>query len=126
MLVIRNLQRLYFPVFGILAIAIYGLQSIQYPLHPILNNYVNDFLCIPIVLWVCLKIIRYLKGNSSLQIPLALQVTVTIIFCLYFEYYLPINNNRYTSDFYDVILYFSGMFFFYFMESTIYFKEECY
>ena len=77
-----------------------------------MNNYLNDLLCMPIVLGIAQRTVRFLKSDSNLTLPVALQVVVTIMFALYFEGYLPQFNLRYTADVMDVLCYFLGMAFF--------------
>ncbi|WP_147415810.1 hypothetical protein [Ulvibacterium marinum] len=83
------------------------------------NNYLNDFLCMPIVLFMGQFAIRKLKGNNTLRLPWPLILTLTLFYSVYFEYYLPRINLRYTADFLDVVLYFSGSAFFYLMENKL-------
>ncbi len=73
----------------------------------------------PIVLVVCLYLVRFIKSNRTLRIPLPVVVAMTLYFALYFEYYLPKVTDRYTSDFIDVLLYFGGATFFLLVEKRI-------
>ncbi|KPM32732.1 Hypothetical protein I595_1159 [Croceitalea dokdonensis DOKDO 023] len=76
----------------------------------------------PIVLNIALRAVRVIKSDAYLSIPLSLQITVTLLFCVYFEWYLPDVNPRYTSDWLDVLCYFTGMVFFYLLNNA--FKKE--
>ncbi len=71
----------------------------------------------PIVLFVCQYTVRKLKADSGIRLSLPLILSVTLYYTLFFEYYLPKVNMRYTADLWDVVLYFSGSLFFYVMEN---------
>ncbi len=114
--ILHYLQKIYFPLFFIMAILIYMMQYSDIPLPLIINNHVNDFFCIPIVLFICQYVIRYVKSNRQLLMPVPLLLVITSMYCIYFEYYLPKSNKRYTADSIDIVMYFLGLFYFYVME----------
>ena len=113
---IRIIIKFYFFVFIFIAIVIYLLQQLQIPLSRFTNNYLNDFLCIPIVLKLGQYLIRYIKSDPYLKIPISLQITVTVLYSVFFEFIVPQFNNRYTSDWLDVVAYFSGLIIYWLME----------
>ncbi|CAN5294506.1 hypothetical protein BH23BAC2_BH23BAC2_10860 [soil metagenome] len=78
--------------------------------------YVNDFLCMPVVLTICLKVTHYLKKDSSIRLPLSLILLLTAFYSLYFEWYLPGVEPRYTGDWWDVVLYIAGSLVFFFLQ----------
>ena len=106
---IRFFTKYYFITFLFLALLTYMLQKFQVVLPEIVNNYLNDFLCIPIVLKSGQYIIQYIKSDFNLKIPYALQITVTVFYAIFFEVIVPIFNDRYTGDSLDVVAYFSGL-----------------
>ncbi|MFD0796245.1 hypothetical protein ACFQZJ_02140 [Maribacter chungangensis] len=116
-MLITNIRRWYFLVFACIAIVVYGAQQLSFPLYHPINNYLNDLLCMPIVLKLCQYAVRSIKRDEHLNIPVKLSVTVTILYAIYFEVLLPKFNDRYTADFIDVILYFIGLVFFIWMEN---------
>ncbi len=91
-----------------MATTIYLLQQMDYVLPAWINNYVNDFLTLPLVLGICLFLARKIKRNPQLQLPLPLLLVITLFYCFYFEWYLPKHNPRYTGDWIDCLLYFAG------------------
>ena len=91
-----------------IALTIYIMQRLQFPLPTIINNYLNDLLYIPLVLGTIEFIIRRLKKDSSFKLPLGFVVFLACSYSFYFEYYLPKVNSRYTADWIDVTLYFLG------------------
>ncbi|RKN82558.1 hypothetical protein D7Z94_01550 [Ulvibacterium marinum] len=115
----KRLKAFYFPLFCSMALIVFSLQKMSATLPEWTNNYLNDFLCMPIVLFMGQFAIRKLKGNNTLRLPWPLILTLTLFYSVYFEYYLPRINLRYTADFLDVVLYFSGSAFFYLMENKL-------
>jgi len=103
---------LFLIILGI-AFAIYIANRFETPLPNWIFFYVNDFLCMPIVLSLCLAILRIFKKTERLYVQLIIIILLTTFFALYFEAFLPKTNARYTSDLIDVGLYFLGAFLFY-------------
>ena len=104
------------PLFSIIAgiaSAIYIANQFETQLPNWIFFYVNDFLCMPIVLSLCLAVLRIYKKTETLYVPLVVIMLLTTFFALYFEVFLPKTNARYTSDLMDVGLYFLGAFLFY-------------
>lgn len=98
-----------------LATAIYTCQRLHLPIPSWINNYVNDFLFLPLVLGFCLFVVRKIKRNPKLQLSLPLVLGVSLFYCLYFEGYLPQHNPRYTGDWIDCLLYVCGAIVFYWL-----------
>lgn len=109
----------YIFVFGGLGAYIYTVKQWGWELPSWVANYMNDFLCMPIVLFICRWVVCRLRSNKELQLPFPLILLLTMYFVVYFEYYLPQVNMRYTADIWDVVLYFSGSLFFYMMEKRL-------
>ena len=98
-------------IFLLMAIVAFGIFSIQKSgiyLPEILNNYLNDLLCLPLVLGVISFMIRRFKKDKSFRLPMFFVLLMALYYSIYFEYYLPKVNERYTSDWIDVMLYFVG------------------
>ena len=92
----------------LIALAIYSMQRLGLQLPAIINNYVNDLLCLPLLLGVMNYIIRFLKKEQSYVFPIGFILFLASYYSVYFELYLPTVNARYTADWIDVYLYFSG------------------
>ncbi|MHA7057242.1 hypothetical protein ACWGOQ_0008495 [Aquimarina sp. M1] len=103
-----------------MAVSVYGVQQTDIRLPVIVQSYVNDFLCMPIILNMCQMMIRKLKSDPDILLSLPLLLFVTTGYAFYFEWYLPQHLDRYTSDWIDVLLYFWGMIFFYWIERVTY------
>jgi len=112
----KTLTKPYFIIFSGIFLIVYFLQCIHFPLPSLINNYLNDFLCMPIVLTLCLAFVRFIKKNPGIQLSVFVIFSVTIYYSVYFEYYLPKVNARYTADPIDVLLYFAGAFIFYLLQ----------
>jgi hypothetical protein len=62
------------------------------PLPAVVNNYVNDLLCLPLLLGAMTFVIRRLKDNSfTFSIGFVFWPAIILF---YFEYYLPEVNPR--------------------------------
>ena len=100
-------KMLYFTMVFI-ALTIYTMQRLNLSLPTIVTNYANDLLYLPLVLGAIEFIIRQLKKDSSFGLPLGFVIFLAISYSIYFEYYLPKVDARYTSDCIYVIIYFVG------------------
>ena len=108
----KLVHKYYFPVFVLLALAVYSAQQLEFPVPTRINNYLNDFLCMPIVLKICLYVVRYVKSDYHIKLPLLLQISLTLVFILYFEVVLPSFDARYTADLLDLVAFTAGLLFF--------------
>ena len=100
-------KMLYFTMVFI-ALTIYTMQRLNLSLPTIVTNYANDLLYLPLVLGAIEFLIRRLKRDSSFKLSLGFVIFLAWAYSIYFEYYLPKVDARYTSDCIDVILYFVG------------------
>lgn len=99
----------------IAALAIYTMQRLNMELPSLINNYVNDFLCLPILFGSISFVFRWLKKDNSFKFSLISILLMASYYSFYFEYYLPQFNSRYTADWIDIFLYFlSGLTFFFY------------
>lgn len=83
-----------------------------------LKNYLDDLLCMPIILGICLKGTQLLKRNKNIRISLFSALSLAAFYSLYFEVILPPLMERYTADIFDVFLYFTGALIFYFLQKS--------
>ena len=105
--------RIMYCVMSITAGTIYYRESVNLSLPWYVNDYFNDLLCMPLVLGLLSFTIRYLKNDSSFHFSIFFIIGLALYYSLYFEYYLPEVNSRYTSDWIDILLYFLGGVLFY-------------
>ena len=106
----------YFLITLIIGACIYTCEKIGIVLPKIIRFYVNDFLIVPIVLFLSLWIVRKLKSNNKLQLSIAQVLYVCALYAIIFEYWLPKFHPRYTADSIDVLLYFGSGVIFYFIQ----------
>ncbi len=99
-------------VFVILQFAYY----LNVPVPPILRNYLADFLCMPVVLSICLFCVQFIKKDRKLKLPVFSIFSLFVLYSIYFEVILPPLHDRYTADPVDVLMYFSGSLVFYFLQ----------
>lgn len=82
------------------------------------SSYLNDLLCLPIVLSICLFMIRFFSKDEQIKIPLFSAFSLAAFYSIYFEIYLPDVTERYTSDVVDVLLYFTGALVFWLVQKS--------
>ena len=82
------------------------------------TSYLNDFLCMPIILTICLKMVHYLTKDRLIKISIAQALALTFFYAIYFELILPQFVDRYTADLVDVLLYFSGAILFLILQAS--------
>ena len=97
------------------AATVYLLKHYGWYLPQMVNNYLNDLLVIPIVLACCLICVRYLIHPDTKLSAFPI-ISIVFLYSIYFEYYLPLHNSRYTADVIDCILYGAGGTLFYFWQ----------
>lgn len=111
-----NLSKILYLYMAFVGFSVYVLQRFEIPLPWLINNYLNDLLCMPLVLGALTFIIRWLKKDLFFKFPLFFVLFMAGYYSFYFEYYLPKVNVRYTSDWMDVFLYFIGSVGFYYFQ----------
>ena len=110
------MAKFYLPLFCVVAFTVYLAQRYSASLPELANNYLNDLLCMPIVLKICQYAVQFIKSDKQLKIPIKISFTLTVLYAIYFELVLPQFHSRYTADGMDVILYFLGLLFFLWIE----------
>ena len=96
---------------------VYACQYLNYPLPKIINNFLNDFLIVPIVLYICLWALILIRKDKYFTLPLFMVLYVCAFYSFIFEYIAPKFLIRYTADIIDVILYFLGGIVFYILQN---------
>lgn len=104
------------PVSNPLFILFAGLFALHYFLQnigvniPVADAYLDDLLCMPVVLSIALAGMRLFYKTGKLS---ASQIIFTVVYCsVLFELVLPLLSDRYTGDFLDIVLYGAGALFF--------------
>ena len=98
---------IYFIFFALLYLLIRLLEV--YDLIPFdwISFYLTDLCAMPLVLGVLLFVLLKLKKDKC-RLPIWFIIGMTVYWSFYFEYYLPNQNERYTADSLDVVMYFVG------------------
>lgn len=119
----RVLRHWTFIGMALVGMLIYILQRLEIPLPLIINNYLNDVLSIPLTLFIILGVVRTWRGKGYLlSVPMI--ISVVVYYSIYFEYYLPLHNSRYTADLLDVSCYCLGGILFYFIQKHLIQKKH--
>jgi hypothetical protein len=103
----------------LLGLLIYLFQCFDIYLPKIINSYLNDFLVIPIVLFISLMILRWTRNNPKFTLSLSIILYVCLMYSILFEFVFPKYLARYTKDFVDVILYFASGILFYKLQTKV-------
>ena len=92
----------------LVALFVYVTRWLPLELPALIIFYLNDLLCMPIVLSLCLAAVRFYKKSIHLYVPISIAYGLTVFYMVYFEWILPQINGRYTGDIIDVVLYLIG------------------
>ena len=103
-----------------LAIFIYFANRLALPLPSWVYFYVNDMLCMPIVLCVSLAIVRLYKKTENLYVPISVAVSIAAYYAFHFEWLMPKLHGRYTADPIDVLIYFIGALLFFTFQKRLF------
>lgn len=91
-------------------------QFTQKVLHisiPFADNYLDDLLCMPILLSLLLLERRWLTGNKN-RVFSALEVSIMVLVMSFiFEGLFPYWSSNFTRDYWDIVAYMLGALFFY-------------
>ena len=112
----KKILTYYFLLSMLLGSCIYVCEKLEILLPKLIRFYANDFLIIPIVLYISLFVIQKLKGNDKIQLSFLNIIYLCTLYSVIFEYWLPKFHPRYTTDFIDVALYFLSGVLFYFLQ----------
>lgn len=113
----KNKLLFYFFTFSVvIGSAIYFFQKKEIYLPKLINNYLNDFLIVPIVLTISLYVTRFLRNSKEYKLSIGVIIYICVLYATLFEFIFPKYLSRYTADIIDVILYFAGGFVFYILQ----------
>ena len=103
--------------FLIVAILLYCVSKILRYFEliiPIINNYLADLVCLPIVLSLALAFQRtFILQNSNYRLRNWQIIFAFILFSVVVEGIVPLYSQKYTADGMDIIAYAAGAFVFY-------------
>jgi len=116
----KILKRPLFLLMVLSALFIYVAKLSNLALPNWVSFYANDFLCMPIILSLCLATIRYWKKDKNLYMPVYAILLITAYYSFHFEWLVPQFYGRYTSDWVDVLLYVIGASLFYIFQKKLF------
>jgi hypothetical protein len=91
-------------------------KKLEWYAPEIINSYLSDLLCMPIVLSLARYGVAYWKNDASLFLDLKHIIAATTAFIVFFEWLLPHQNSLYTADPADVLMYLYGAVIFYHLQ----------
>lgn len=81
---------------------------------PFLNSYLTDFVFVPLVAHIALRIIQtFIVQNEQYRLPFSHLLFIALYTSVVFEGIMPAMAKIYTRDAGDVLAYFAGAFFYY-------------
>jgi hypothetical protein len=108
----RNLKNSFFLFFCTLFIVNKTLEMNGFFI-PFIHAYMDDLICLPIVLNIALFIFRkFIYGSGQYCFPVFFIITAVLMFSLAFEIILPSRSAVYTADAWDILAYSIGGIFF--------------
>ncbi|MFM9984519.1 MAG: hypothetical protein ACKVOK_04755 [Flavobacteriales bacterium] len=83
-------------------------RNSSFNLPSMIQSFLADLLCVPLILFVALISIRYLKNEPTFLLSTTHIVFAFVWTSLLCEWIIPILSNRYTADWWDVAMYATG------------------
>lgn len=77
----------------------------QVPVPTFFSHYFADLLCMPLLLSGAALFMRLVRADEDLYLSRAMILVATLYVSLVFECVLPLFFQRYTADFWDVVMY---------------------
>jgi hypothetical protein len=111
----KALSNYWFIVFSLFWVIIFTCTKLHFYLWWPIQFYLIDLIAIPILGTLSLVFYRWILKNEKATLPLWSIAFLTIALSIWFEWYLPKHQPRYTADIWDIVMYFLGAFFFLFM-----------
>jgi uncharacterized protein involved in response to NO len=104
-----------FVVYCLLWCMVRLLRQAQHPI-PFINDYLTDFLFVPVVAHLSVSFTRrFIVRNNVYDYPLTYLLFIAFYAAVLFEYIMPEFSGVYTADPGDVLAYFSGSLFYYYI-----------
>ncbi len=94
--------------FSALYLAIRSLAWFDLFDSPFLQNHLADLCAMPVVLGLCLSLLKIIRKNHKEKLPIIFVISLTLYWSFYFEWWLPKKSILYTADYWDVVTYALG------------------
>lgn len=110
-------NKIFFAIAIITYIIIQLWRQTSLPIPKYINSYLTDLACMPIVFGICTFLISKIK-NRFIFVNFNTTTLLTLNFALLFEIILPVQSQKYTADFYDIIIYLTGAYIYFFIQHS--------
>ncbi|MBU2268048.1 MAG: hypothetical protein KJ744_03510 [Bacteroidetes bacterium] len=104
----KALLNYWFIVFSILWVIIFTCTKLHFYFWWPIQFYLIDLMAIPILGTLSLVFYRWILQNEEAILPLWSIAFLTIALSVWFEWYLPKHQIRYTADVWDIVMYVLG------------------
>jgi uncharacterized membrane protein YjjB (DUF3815 family) len=111
----KTLTNFYFIGFSLIWLTIYTSNLFDYQFYWIIQFYLLDLIAVPILAQLGLWWMRIIKGKRDDLLSIWHIAFIVLSLSFVFEIYMPKHQTRYTADVWDILMYFLGGLFFYFV-----------
>ena len=111
----KTLTNFYFIGFSLIWLTIYTSNLFGHQFYWLIQFYLLDLIAVPILAQIGLWWMRLIKGKRNELLSIWHIAFIVLSLSFVFEFYMPKHQTRYTADVWDILMYFLGGFFFYFV-----------
>lgn len=111
----KTLNNFYFIGFSLIWLTIYSSNFLGHQFYWPIQFYLLDLIAVPILAQLGLWWMRLIKGNPNELLSIWHVIFIVASLSLVFEIYMPKHQTRYIADVWDILMYFLGGLFFYFV-----------
>lgn len=111
----KTLLNFWFIGFSLIWFTIYSSNLLGHQFYWLIQFYLLDLIAVPILSQLGLWWMRLIKGKANELLSIWHIAFIVLSLSLVFELYMPKHQNRYTADVWDILMYFLGGLFFYFI-----------
>ena len=111
----KTFTNFYFIGFSLIWLIIYTSNLFGYQFYWPIQFYLLDLIAVPILAQIGLWWMRLIKGKRNELLSIWHIAFIVLSLSFVFEIYMPKHQTRYTADVWDILMYFLGGLFFYFV-----------
>ena len=111
----KTLTNFYFIGFSLIWFIIYSSNFLGHQFYWPIQFYLLDLIAVPILAQLGLWCMRLIKGKSNELLSVWHVGFIVVSLSVVFEIYMPKHQTRYSADVWDIVMYFIGGLFFYFV-----------
>ncbi|WP_306353122.1 hypothetical protein [Flavobacterium sp. '19STA2R22 D10 B1'] len=113
----KRLFDIFFTGYCLLWLVVHLLRHIKQPL-PFFNSYLTDCIAVPVIAHIAIIFTRkFVVKNQHYTYPLSYLLFIATYTSILFEWIMPQFSSKYTADGLDVLCYFGGALFYYFIHN---------